>query len=34
LQNYLDEFVYKINRRYFGKKLFDRVVVAVSQNIR
>jgi hypothetical protein len=34
LQNYLDEFVYKLNRRYFGKNLFDRVVIAVSQNIR
>ncbi len=34
LQNYLDEFVYKLNRRFFGKRLFDRVVVALSQNIR
>jgi len=23
LQNYLDEFVYKLNRRYFGEKLYD-----------
>lgn len=28
LQNYLDEFVYKLNRRYFGDKLFNRLVVA------
>ncbi len=28
LQLYLDEFVYKLNRRYFGERLFDRVVVA------
>jgi len=28
LQNYLDEFVYKLNRRYFGDKLFDRLVIA------
>ncbi len=28
LQLYLDEFVYKLNRRYFGERLFDRLVVA------
>lgn len=28
LQNYLNEFCYKFNRRYFGNKLFDRLVVA------
>lgn len=28
LQNYLDEFCYKTNRRYFGFKLFDRVMLA------
>jgi hypothetical protein len=28
LQVYLDEFVYKLNRRYFGARLFDRLVVA------
>lgn len=28
LQNYLDEFTYKLNRRYFGDKLFDRLLVA------
>lgn len=30
LQNYLNEFCYKLNRRYFGDRLFDRLVVAVS----
>ena len=31
LQYYLDEFCYKFNRRYFGKKMFDRLVrVATS----
>ena len=30
LQNYLDEFCYKLNRRYFGNRLFDRLVVAVT----
>jgi len=29
LQNYLHEFCYKLNRRYFGDRLFDRVIVAV-----
>lgn len=28
LQLYLNEFVYKLNRRYFGEQLFDRVIVA------
>lgn len=28
LQLYLNEFVYKLNRRYFGDKLFDRLVIA------
>ncbi|MBT8243616.1 MAG: IS1595 family transposase [Winogradskyella sp.] len=28
LQLYLNAFVYKVNRRYFGEKLFDRVVIA------
>mgnify|MGYP000123773652 CR=1 FL=1 len=32
LQNYLDEFCYKTNRRYFGFKLFDRVMVAAVTN--
>jgi hypothetical protein len=30
LQNYLNEFCYKLNRRYFGDRLFDRLVVAVT----
>ena len=29
LQLYLNEFVYKLNRRYFEDKLFDRLVIAV-----
>jgi hypothetical protein len=28
LQNYLNEFCYKLNRRYFGDKLFDRLIIA------
>lgn len=28
MQNYLDEFCYKLNRRYFGEKLFDRLIIA------
>lgn len=28
LQNYLDEFCYKFNRRYFGEVLFNRLLVA------
>ena len=28
LQNYLDEFTYKLNRRYFGDKLFERLLIA------
>jgi hypothetical protein len=31
LQNYIDEFVYKLNRRYFGERLFDRVIIAAIQ---
>ncbi|WP_143751812.1 IS1595 family transposase, partial [Maribacter sp. 4U21] len=27
-QAYLDEFVYKLNRRYFGDRVFDRIVIA------
>ena len=30
LQSYLDEFCYKLNRRYFGDKIFDWLVNAVS----
>ena len=32
LQNYLNEFVYKLNRRYFGDGLFDRLSVAMVFN--
>lgn len=28
LQLYLNEFLYKLNRRYFGDKIFDRLVIA------
>ncbi|VXC32967.1 transposase (fragment) [Chryseobacterium sp. 8AT] len=28
LQLYLNEFIYKLNRRYFGDKLFERLVIA------
>jgi len=28
MQNYLDEFCYKLNRRYFGQKLFDWLIIA------
>jgi|SRR5690606_7780188 len=30
LQNYLDEYCYKLNRRYFGERLFDRLTLAVA----
>lgn len=30
LQNYLSEFCYKLNRRYFGSRLFDRLIVAAT----
>jgi hypothetical protein len=30
LQNYLDEFAYKLNRRCFGDRLFDRLIIAVA----
>jgi len=31
LQNYMDEFCYKLNRRYFGERLFDRLVIVSIQ---
>jgi len=34
LQNYIDEFCYKLNRRYFGEKLFDRLIIASIQPYR
>ncbi len=30
LQGYLNEFCYKFNRRYFGERLFDRMLVAAT----
>ena len=32
LQLYLDEFCYKLNHRYFGDRLFDRLAVSMSNN--
>lgn len=32
MQNYLNEFCYKFNRRFFGEKLFDRLVIAALEN--
>ena len=32
MQNYLSEFCYKFNRRYFGQRLFDRLLVATLAN--
>ena len=32
LQNYLDEFCYKTNRRYFGKDLFERLTIAALED--
>ena len=32
LQNYLNEFVYKLNRRYFKEGIFDRLSVAMVYN--
>ncbi len=32
LQNYLNEFCYKYNRRFFGEKLFDRLIIACIEN--
>jgi len=28
LQLYLNEFIYKLNRRYFGNRIFDRLIIA------
>ena len=33
VQNHLDEFCYKLNRRYFGEQLFDRFIIAALDNI-
>jgi hypothetical protein len=32
LENYLNEFCYKYNRRYFGEKIFDRLLIACIEN--
>jgi len=32
LQAYLNEFCYKLNRRNFGNKLFDRLTMAVAKS--
>lgn len=32
LQLYLDEFCYKLNRRYFGEHLFERLILAVAKS--
>ncbi|MFT5480696.1 MAG: hypothetical protein ACI9NN_001664, partial [Bacteroidia bacterium] len=32
LQLYLDDFCYKLNRIFFGTRLFDRVVIAIASN--
>jgi hypothetical protein len=32
LQLYLDEFCYKLNRRFFGNQLFDRLTLAVANS--
>ncbi len=32
MQNYLNEYTYKFNRRYFGEDLFDRMLVAAITN--
>ena len=31
MQNYLNEFCYKFNRRYFGENLFDRLLIAALE---
>ncbi len=31
MQNYLNEFCYKFNRRHFGQAIFDRLVVATME---
>lgn len=32
LQNYLDEFCYKLNRRYLGENIFSRLTLAVAKS--
>lgn len=33
LQNYLNEFCYKLNRRYFGDRKFDRLATAIASSL-
>lgn len=33
LQNYLNEFCYKLNRRYFGNNKFDRLATAIASSM-
>lgn len=33
LQNYLDEFCYRLNRRYFGSMMFNRLLLAASSAV-
>jgi hypothetical protein len=32
LQNYIDEFCYKLNRRYFGNAIFQRALITLTVN--
>lgn len=32
LQNYLNEFCYKLNRRYFGNRVFERLILDVAKS--
>lgn len=32
LQAYLNEFCYKLNRRYFGQKIFERLTIAIASS--
>jgi len=32
LQNYLDEFCYKTNRKYFEPELFERLMIAATSD--
>jgi len=32
LQSYLDEFCYKLNRRYFNHRIFDRLLIAIASS--
>ncbi|MFT4682155.1 MAG: hypothetical protein ACI9FU_002428, partial [Granulosicoccus sp.] len=31
-QNYIDELCYKLNRRYFGHRIFDRLTLAITSS--